>query len=429
MQSTEAVLKMGLLQFTPVAGALQENWKKVKGAVERARSEGAELVLLPELWATGPLVPGQGLDSRAIEAVVSEVRTLARTQGLWIVGTFPETVTDGGEKILYNTTRALGPGEEEHLYRKIHLFAPMDEHRIFSPGREAVTWSLAIHGTLICVGLLTCYDLRFPELCRHLAFQGAELILVSALWPEVRRRHFDILLEARAIENQCFMAGVNGWGDVGGTRFGGGSKIVGPAGELTAVVPDMEAVVVAEIHTGEVRRIRSKFNTALPPRQWWPRPEEKVVDPPALREVVLFKRRAGQKMVFTNGCFDILHAGHASYLEEARRLGDFLVVGLNSDASVRGIKGPGRPVIPQQMRAELLAAMACVDHVVVFDEPTPIRLIRDLMPDRLVKGADWKEEEIVGAAEVREAGGEVVRIPFVRDLSTSKIIRRITQHG
>ena len=136
-------------------------------------------------------------------------------------------------------------------------------------------------------------------------------------------------------------------------------------------------------------------------------------------------RNAGKTIVTTNGCFDLLHAGHVSYLEKARRFGDCLVVGLNSDRSVRSLKGPSRPVNIGADRARVLAALGCVDFIVFFDEDTPFRLITTLLPDVLVKGADWSEEEIVGAADVRAAGGEIQRIPFDRAVSTTGIISKI----
>lgn len=136
-------------------------------------------------------------------------------------------------------------------------------------------------------------------------------------------------------------------------------------------------------------------------------------------------RNTGERIVFTNGCFDILHAGHVRYLTEARAQGDRLVVGLNSDRSVKSIKDSGRPITGQAHRAEVLAGLACVDFIVLFDEPDPLRLIERIGPDVLVKGADWAEAEIVGAASVKEKGGHVVRIPLVPEISTSEIIGRI----
>src|SRR5512135_3056943 len=121
---------------------------------------------------------------------------------------------------------------------------------------------------------------------------------------------------------------------------------------------------------------------------------------------------AGKRIVFTNGVFDLLHPGHVRYLSEARRLGDALIVGLNSDRSVRAIKGPGRPVTPEAERAEVLAALGCVDAVVVFDEDTPHAIIGRLQPDVLVKGADWAEDRIAGRDIVEARGGRVDRIPL-----------------
>jgi len=140
---------------------------------------------------------------------------------------------------------------------------------------------------------------------------------------------------------------------------------------------------------------------------------------------LLEKVRGKKKIVFTNGCFDILHAGHADYLNKAKSLGDILVVGINSDASVRRIKGEKRPVLPQQMRAYLLDNLKPVDYVVIFEEDTPLELIKAIKPDVLVKGADWDLERIVGADFVLSYGGRVESIPFSFDISTSKVIERV----
>lgn len=136
-------------------------------------------------------------------------------------------------------------------------------------------------------------------------------------------------------------------------------------------------------------------------------------------------KRNGLAVVFTNGCFDLLHPGHVRSLEQARALGDVLVVALNSDASVRRNKGAGRPTVSQEERAELLAALAAVDYVVIFDEATPRSLIARVKPSVLVKGADWGADEIVGREEVEAAGGRVVQLPLEPGYSTSEIIERI----
>jgi rfaE bifunctional protein nucleotidyltransferase chain/domain len=136
-------------------------------------------------------------------------------------------------------------------------------------------------------------------------------------------------------------------------------------------------------------------------------------------------KRKGKKVVFTNGTFDILHRGHVSYLQAARKLGDCLVVGLNTDASIRRIKGPKRPINPNRDRAEVLAALGCVDFVVLFGDDTPYKLIKTLVPDVLVKGADWKKGEIVGGDVVEAHGGSVRRIRLVSGRSTTNVIQRV----
>lgn len=136
-------------------------------------------------------------------------------------------------------------------------------------------------------------------------------------------------------------------------------------------------------------------------------------------------RAEGKTIVFTNGVFDLLHPGHVRYLQQARALGDALIVGINSDRSVRAIKGPDRPITPEDERAEILSALACVDAVVVFDEETPHAIISALQPDILVKGADWAADAIVGRDVVEARGGRVVRIAVEEGHSTTAIIRKI----
>lgn len=152
---------------------------------------------------------------------------------------------------------------------------------------------------------------------------------------------------------------------------------------------------------------------------------EKIKSLQEVKDLIGAMGKRKNKIVFTNGCFDILHAGHISYLEEARAQGAAMVIGVNSDRSVRGLKGDSRPIVPLAERMRLLAALQCVDYVVSFDEDTPARLIRELMPDILVKGADYEVNQIVGADVVQAAGGRVERIKFVEGLSTSDIVKRV----
>lgn len=150
-----------------------------------------------------------------------------------------------------------------------------------------------------------------------------------------------------------------------------------------------------------------------------------VLDLDACSAFVASHRARGALIVFTNGVFDLLHPGHVRYLASARAEGDMLIVGVNSDRSVRGNKGPTRPVTPEGERAELLAALACVDAVVLFDAPTPAVIIEALQPDVLVKGADWAEDQIVGRETVEARGGRVVRIPIERGWSTTSILEKV----
>jgi D-beta-D-heptose 7-phosphate kinase/D-beta-D-heptose 1-phosphate adenosyltransferase len=138
-------------------------------------------------------------------------------------------------------------------------------------------------------------------------------------------------------------------------------------------------------------------------------------------------KEEGKRIIFTNGCFDILHAGHTRYLREAKKLGDTLVLAVNSDASVRSIKGERRPIVPEAERAEILASLDSVDYVTIFDELTPLALIEFLQPDILVKGGDWAEGDVVGADSVRKWGGRVALMPVLEGASTTNIIEKVLQ--
>ena len=140
-------------------------------------------------------------------------------------------------------------------------------------------------------------------------------------------------------------------------------------------------------------------------------------------------KRNGRRIVFTNGCFDLLHPGHILTLERARSLGDALIVGVNSDRSVREMKGAGRPLVPEQERAEVLSALECVDAVVIFDQATPREMVAALLPDVLVKGGDWSSDRIIGREEVEGAGGKVVSIPVLAGHSTSAMVEKIRKLG
>jgi D-beta-D-heptose 7-phosphate kinase/D-beta-D-heptose 1-phosphate adenosyltransferase len=151
----------------------------------------------------------------------------------------------------------------------------------------------------------------------------------------------------------------------------------------------------------------------------------KIVSIDELRRERARLREEGKQLVFTNGCFDILHVGHVRYLQRARELGDALLVAINSDRSVRELKGAGRPVMNEDERAELIAALAAVDYVTIFDDISPRSLIKEVLPDILVKGGDYNLDEIHGREEVERAGGRVLSLPFIEGASTSRIIERV----
>jgi D-beta-D-heptose 7-phosphate kinase/D-beta-D-heptose 1-phosphate adenosyltransferase len=180
--------------------------------------------------------------------------------------------------------------------------------------------------------------------------------------------------------------------------------VVGHRGTAAISVDELAAAIAGEAALEQAAKVRSLDAMRVQVDQW---------------------RSEGQRVVFTNGCFDLLHVGHVTYLERARRYGQRLVVGLNTDRSVRALKGPERPLIGEQDRARVLAALAAVDAVVLFDQDTPIELIRALRPDVLAKGADYREEDVVGAAEVKSWGGQVVLVPLVAEQSTTGIVARM----
>lgn len=153
--------------------------------------------------------------------------------------------------------------------------------------------------------------------------------------------------------------------------------------------------------------------------------KEKIKERETLLRIIEGLKAKGKRIVFTNGCFDLLHVGHIRYLEEAKSLGDILAVGMNSDRSVRNLKGPHRPILPEEERAEILSGLGCVDYITLFDERTPIELISLLRPHILVKGGDWTKETTVGREVVEQSGGNVVIIPFIEGSSTTNLIETI----
>jgi D-beta-D-heptose 7-phosphate kinase / D-beta-D-heptose 1-phosphate adenosyltransferase len=155
--------------------------------------------------------------------------------------------------------------------------------------------------------------------------------------------------------------------------------------------------------------------------------KEKIKAHEELTDIVEELKKKGKRVVFTNGCFDLLHAGHVRYLEQARSLGDALIVAVNSDTSVRALKGPRRPILPIDERTEILSGLGCIDYITVFDDPTPLALISLLRPDVLVKGGDWKVDQIVGKEILESTDGQVAVLPFLEGCSTTRIIETVLE--
>ncbi len=152
---------------------------------------------------------------------------------------------------------------------------------------------------------------------------------------------------------------------------------------------------------------------------------QKIKKRKELLKIIKNLKSKGKRIVLTNGCFDLLHLGHVRYLEEAKSRGDILVVAVNSDSSVRKLKGPKRPILPEADRTEILSGLECVDYITIFNEPDPLKLITSLKPDLLVKGGDWAREQIVGREVVENSGGELLIIPFIKGSSTTNVIDTI----
>lgn len=413
-------MKVGLVQLSLEIGNTRRNLDRVATALHNLAGEGVCLAILPEMWATGfayQQLPGLAQQTPGLVAALEKI---AGTSDMAIVGTLAEE--ENGR--LYNTAFFVdGKRGLTGRHRKIHPFPPTGEDRYFTAGRELPLFETNFGK----VGVVICYDLRFPELCRNLAARGATFLVVCAEWPLVRLGHWQTLTAARAVENQSFVIATNCCGRDGETIFAGHSRVVGPDGSILFEAGEKECFASVEIDPAQVKKVRDFFDT-VPALSFECRPyPDKVISREAARDLVARLKTGGKTVVFTNGCFDILHVGHARYLAEAKKQGHFLLVAVNSDESVRAIKGPGRPINNQKDRAEVLAALACVDAVVIFPEETPYALIDTLKPGVLVKGSDWEEKDIVGADIVKSGGGRVVRIPLIQGASTTGIIERLAR--
>lgn len=411
-------MKVGLVQFPIEAGNIKHNFNKVKTALLRLAQGGVQLVALPEMWATGFVLPDLARFASETPEVITGLQDLARLHGMIIIGSLPEKENNR----IYNTAFVVdGVQQVIGKYRKIHPFPLTHEDRYFSPGSDLPVFNCHLGS----IGVIICYDLRFPELCRNLCSKGAQILVVCAQWPVSRVEHWHNLTLTRAIENQCFLIAANCCGSEGDLHFAGDSRVLGPDGTIIFRADTKESEALVDIDLSQVEKVRALFDTTVKSSSTLLPSQNKIMSQDSAKDLMIRLKQAGKTVVFTNGCFDILHVGHARYLEKARELGDFLLVAVNSDESVRTIKGSDRPINTEMNRAELLAALACVDGVVLFSESTPYELIKQFRPDILVKGSDWEEKDIVGADIVKSYGGRIERIATVEGASTTSLIRQI----
>jgi len=409
---------IGFLQFKVEIGNAQVNSERLLSILTDLNPREGTLLVLPELWA-------YGLDYRnalqlagQTSEILKHLQDIALKRGIYFTGSLFERSANQVKP--YNTLFVSGPDGVIGTYRKQHLFVYWDEDHYVTSGSKPGVIDTP-HGLL--AGLV-CYDLRFPDLVAVQTFEGAEILTVSAQWPISRIDQWRILLQSRAVENQIFVVASNSCGLSGEKDFGGHSMIVAPDGKIIVEAGYSEEAQTVPIAVHSIEKLRSRFCT-VGERPCLTSSHEKIVERNELLEKLKRIRKQKSKVAFTNGCFDIFHSGHVDYLEKARDTADCLVVGLNSNRSVRILKGNSRPVNDEKDRARVLASLQCVDFVTIFDEETPKVLISSILPDILVKGADWPEDRIVGADEVKQAGGKVLRIPFTNDVSTSKLIQRV----
>lgn len=398
------MLKLSLSQIE-VKDDLKINMQKIKNFIKVSKGE---LVIFPELALTGYKFRVFSFSQEIIDSALSEIQELTNT--------YKKSVLIGApfykNNQIYNATYFISSQKIEVVAEKFLLFPEIDKN--FSPGKKRRLFE--INGFRF--GVIICFELRSPEIIRNLIKEGIDILVVVAQWPEVRINHWESLLKVRAIENQIFVVGVNAISVINNIKISGKSLAFSPLGNPLSEKSEEEKII-------EVTIPKEKEKIPYPLKTPYLEFSEKIKSVEELKQLIKKRREKGQIMVFTNGCFDILHVGHIHYLNFARSLGDFLVVGLNSDESVKKIKGTLRPINSEIERAYALSALECVDYIIFFDEETPENLIKELKPDILVKGADWEEEKIVGATFVKSYGGKVERIPFKFDVSTTKIIEKI----
>jgi omega-amidase len=246
------VIKAGIVQFDTHLGDVERNLAVVKKRVASLAHQGAQLVVLPEMWSTGFANEDLQELSETTPQILEDLAGFSRGLHLTIIGSLPENRPDG----VYNTAYVVDrDGSIAGVYQKIHLFSQTGEDRYFRRGHEAVVAKTSLGA----IGLMICYDLRFPELCRCLTLQGANMVVVMAQWPAARMAHWDALLKARAIENQLFVLGANRCGQDGHLVYAGHSRIISPCGEIIASAGKRPSSLQANIDLGLVERTRKQI--------------------------------------------------------------------------------------------------------------------------------------------------------------------------
>jgi len=254
MKKNPETIIAGVLQIDIKIGDIDANLASVVNGIHRLGKKGAQLTVLPELWSCGFDNPGELIKQAwKTPQTIEALSALAKKHRMIIAGSLPEKSGDS----LYNTMVVIDKdGTVAGQYRKMHLFSFIDEDKVFSAGNQAIVCSTSCGP----IGLMICYDLRFPELCRSLALAGARMVIVSAQWPKARIHHWNILLQARAIENQIFIVASNRVGKEGDLVFNGHSQIISPDGKVLACVIDQTAETTARINFNEIDIMRKNFN-------------------------------------------------------------------------------------------------------------------------------------------------------------------------
>jgi predicted amidohydrolase len=242
-------IRAGCFQFEVIPGDTDRNLARVKNALPEFADRGCRLLVLPEMWSCAFAYPLLSRMAKRTDAILQELGEWANRYGIVIVGSLPEDE----DSIIFNTSYVIdASGEIVGKYRKIHLFSLHKENHHFGRGRLPLVCDTSV-GRL---GIMICYDLRFPELARRLALDGAEVLCVSALWPITRIEHWSLLMRCRAIENQLFVVGCNGCGIEGELQYGGASVIVSPTGEVLAPADNREGRITAELNPGDMTAFR-----------------------------------------------------------------------------------------------------------------------------------------------------------------------------